>query len=120
MAFIHLGKKKEQKPSCCSSKIEVAVISKDEMSNNEGASIKILGSGCAKCNKLEAATKLALEQMGMQTDIEHVTDFSRIASYGVMTTPALVIDGRVVSYGKVLKSEEVVELLKEVKNNLHK
>lgn len=75
--------------------------------------VKVLGSGCAKCNQLEAATKEALQQLGMDTAIDHVTDFSEIAAYGVMTTPALVIDGKVVSYGKVLKTEEVVKILQK-------
>jgi small redox-active disulfide protein 2 len=77
--------------------------------------VKILGSGCVKCNQLEEATKAALEQLGMDTAIEHITDFARIASYGIMTTPALVIDGKVVSYGKVLKTEEVVKILQKVR-----
>ncbi len=51
----------------------------------------------------------------MGTEIEHVTDFARIAAYGVMSTPALVIDGKVVSYGKVLKTEEVVQILKKIR-----
>ena len=51
----------------------------------------------------------------MDTEIEHVTDFSVIAAYNVMTTPALVVDEKVVSYGKVLKVEEVVSLLKKVR-----
>ena len=51
----------------------------------------------------------------MDTTIEHVTDFSKIASYGVMSTPALVVDGKVVSYGKVLKTEEVVAILKKIR-----
>lgn len=54
--------------------------------------IKVLGSGCAKCHALETATKEALKELGMDTSIEHVTDFSQIAAYGVMTTPALVVD----------------------------
>ena len=70
----------------------------------------MLGSGCVKCNQLEAATKAALEQMGMDTTIDHVTDFAQIAAYGVMTT-ALVVDGKVVSYGKVLKTDEVIKIL---------
>jgi small redox-active disulfide protein 2 len=77
--------------------------------------VKVLGSGCAKCNALEAATKEALAQLGMDTSIDHVTDFAKIAAYGVMTTPALVIDGKVVSYGKVLKTQEVVSLLKKAR-----
>lgn len=76
------------------------------------ASIKILGSGCAKCNELEANTKAALVKLGLLTDIEHVKDFAKIASYGVMTTPALVKDNKVLSYGRVLSIDEIVELLK--------
>ncbi len=78
------------------------------------AYVKVLGSGCAKCNQLEAATKEALEKLGMDTTIEHVKDFTQIAAYGVMSTPALVVDGKVVSYGKVLKTEEVISILEKV------
>ena len=74
--------------------------------------IKILGGGCAKCNQLEAATIEALTELGMDTTIEHVRDFGQIASYGVMTTPARVVDGKVVSYGKVLKKDDVVGILR--------
>ena len=77
--------------------------------------MKILGSGCAKCNALEAATREALGKLGMDTAIDHVTDFSQIAAYGVMTTPALVVDGKVVSFGKVLKTDEVVKVLQKVR-----
>ncbi len=79
------------------------------------ARVKVLGSGCPKCNALELATKAALTQLGMDTTIEHVTDYAKIASYGIMSTPALVVDGKVVSYGKVLKTEEVVAILKKVR-----
>jgi len=88
---------------------------KAETAKTEGAGIKILGSGCAKCNQLETATREALRQLGMDTTIDHVTDFSQIAAYGVMTTPALVVDGKVVSFGKVLKTEEVVSILNKVR-----
>lgn len=77
--------------------------------------IKILGGGCAKCNALEAATVDALRELGMDTTIDHVRDFEKIAAYGVMTTPALVVDGQVVSYGKVLKKDEVIAILKKVR-----
>jgi small redox-active disulfide protein 2 len=86
-----------------------------EENNSENASIKILGSGCAKCNQLEKATKEAMEQLGINEPIDHVTDFTQIASYGVMSTPALVVDGKVVSYGKVLNTSQVVELLQKVR-----
>jgi len=51
----------------------------------------------------------------MDSTIEHITDFSQIAAYGVMTTPALVIDNKVVSYGKVLKVDEVVKIIQKVR-----
>ena len=54
---------------------------------------------------MEDAVRAALTELGMDTSIDHVTDFTQIAAYGVMTTPALVVDGKVVSYGKVLKKE---------------
>lgn len=80
-----------------------------DFGKNKGTDVKVLGSGCAKCNALEAATREALTQLGMDTTIDHVTDFAQIAAYGVMTTPALVVDGTVVSFGKVLKKDEVVD-----------
>ena len=86
-----------------------------EEEKKTGMGVKVLGGGCAKCNQLEAATVEALTELGMDTTIEHIKDWGEIASYGVMTTPALVIDGKVVSFGKVLKKDEVVKILKEVR-----
>jgi small redox-active disulfide protein 2 len=100
---------------CCGGGCDCESMEQAEKAKAEGASVKVLGSGCAKCNALELATKAALEQLGMDTTIEHVTDFAMIASYGVMSTPALVVDGKVVSYGKALKTEEVVAILKKVR-----
>lgn len=74
--------------------------------------IKILGSGCKNCEKLAANTKEALETLGMDAAIVKVTDFADIAAYGVMATPALVVDEKVLSYGKVLKAKDIVKLLK--------
>ena len=112
------GKKKEEsKGCCCGGNCDAETMAKAESAKTEGASVKVLGSGCAKCNQLEVATKAALEQLGMDSTIDHVSDFSQIAAYGVMTTPALVIDGKVVSYGKVLKAEEVVKILQKVRSN---
>lgn len=110
------GKKKEETTSCCcGGNCDAESMAKAESARTGGASVKVLGSGCAKCNQLEAAAKAALEQLGMDTTIDHVTDFSQIAAYGVMSTPALVIDGKVVSFGKVLKIEEVVKILQKVR-----
>ena len=77
--------------------------------------MKVLGSGCAKCNALEEATRTALTELNMDTTIEHVTDFAQIAAYGVMTTPALVVDGKVVSYGKVLNKDEAKAFIQKVR-----
>ena len=115
MALFGKKNKKEVTSCCCGGNCDVESMVKAEVAKSQGAGVKILGSGCAKCNQLEEATKAALEQLGMDTTIEHITDFARIASYGVMTTPALVIDGKVVSYGKVLKAEEVVKILQKVR-----
>lgn len=109
------NKDEETASCCCGGNCDAESMSIGETAKTEGASIKILGGGCAKCNQLEAATKAALEQLAMNVTIDHVTDFSQIAAYGVMTTPALVVDGKVVSYGKMLKTEEVVKILQKVR-----
>ena len=115
MGLFAKATKKEENSCCCGGNCNSETMAKAESAKIEGTSIKILGSGCAKCNQLEAATKAALEQLGMNTTVDHVTDFSQIAAYGVMTTPALVVDGKVVSYGKVLKTDEVVKILQKVR-----
>ena len=74
--------------------------------------IKILGSGCSNCKLLEANTKKAVDEMKIKADIEKVTDIAKIMEYGVMSTPALVIDEKVVSYGRVLSPNEIKKLLK--------
>lgn len=109
-------KKKEEKGCCCGgSCCTTETMAQAENTKKEGDSIKVLGSGCAKCNELEAATKEALAELGMDTNVDHVTDFAQIAAYGVMSTPALVVDGKVVSYGKVLKKDEVIKLIQKVR-----
>lgn len=117
MGLLGIGKKKEEVKDgcCCGGNCNAKATAHTETANKVGASVKVLGSGCAKCNQLEAAAKAALEQLGMNTVIDHVTDFTQIAAYGVMTTPALVVDGKVVSFGKVLKTEEVVKILQKVR-----
>ncbi|MFH1814030.1 MAG: thioredoxin family protein [Pseudomonadota bacterium] len=73
--------------------------------------IKVLGSGCRKCIELADNTRKALDARGQQADIVKVTDFAEIAAHGVMSTPALVIDGKLVSVGKVLSEQEIAGLL---------
>ncbi len=73
--------------------------------------IKILGSGCAKCRKLEENTKKAVSELGIEATFEKVTDYKDIVSYGVMSTPALVVDGCVKIAGQVISSEEIKKYL---------
>lgn len=108
------GKKTDKQESCCGNVSDESMKAAQE-AQTSGATVKVLGSGCAKCSQLEAATKAALEQLGMDTAIDHVRDFAQIATYGVMSTPALVVDGKVVSYGKVLSQEEVVKILQKAR-----
>ena len=111
------GKKKQEKiaPCRCGGSSAPASAERAETAGAGGARVKILGSGCAKCDQLEAAARRALAQLGMEEAVDHVTDFAQIAAYGVMTTPALVVDGKVASCGKVLKTEEVVKILQEMR-----
>lgn len=115
MALFGFGKKKEETSGCCCGGNCTPETMKEAEREKHNSGVKILGGGCAKCNQLEEATVKALQELGMDTTIEHVRDFEKIAAYGVMTTPALVVDGKVVSYGKVLKKEEVTEILKKVR-----
>ncbi len=75
--------------------------------------IKILGIGCKNCVNLAKNTEEALKELGMEATITKVTDMKDIAKYGIMRTPGLVIDEKVVSYGKVASAKEIAELLKK-------
>ena len=126
MALFNFGKKKEEetKPCCCGSvpKAEEAVgcccgsKAKAE-STCCGAAvdgiccIKVLGSGCKSCHALWEASKTAVQNMGLNIAVEYVTDMETIMGYGVMSVPALVVNEKVVSMGKVLKAADVELLL---------
>lgn len=112
MGLFRKKKKEEINGSCCNRENSSEIIEKSKKLQ-EGVAVKVLGSGCSKCNQLEKNVKLALEKLGLDTAIEHVTDFTQIASYGVMSTPALVIEKKVVSVGKVLTPEEALKLLQK-------
>lgn len=75
--------------------------------------IKILGAGCKNCNTLKENTETALKDSGIKAEIVEIKDFEEMAAYGVMSPPALIIDEKVVSTGKVLKSKEIVKILKK-------
>lgn len=73
--------------------------------------IKILGSGCKKCIALGENARVAAAAAGKQAEIVKVTDMAQIAAYGVMSTPGLVVDEKVVSTGRVLSAEEIGQLI---------
>lgn len=77
--------------------------------------IKVLGSGCKKCEVLTNNTKAAIEEMGIEAEVVKITDFKEIMAFGVMSTPTLVIDEEVVSVGKVLKPKEIGKLINKAK-----
>lgn len=74
--------------------------------------IKILGSGCPKCNRLEQLTREAVAELGLTATFEHVKEMDRIMAYPVMTTPALVIDEEVVVSGRMPSKDELAGWLK--------
>jgi len=73
--------------------------------------IKVLGSGCSKCKSLEQNTREAVEKLGINATIIKVDDIVEIMNYGIMTTPALVIDGKVALKGKTASVQELSALL---------
>lgn len=73
--------------------------------------IKVLGTGCAKCKSLEKVTRDAVEKTGVNATITKVEDIVEIMQYGIMSTPALVIDGEIVVKGKVPSVDEISKLL---------
>lgn len=79
----------------------------------EGLEIKVLGPGCVQCDRLEQELMQVMAETGIMADIEHVRDIKEIGRYGVMGTPALIINGEVKSVGKVPPKNKLIEWLKE-------
>ena len=73
--------------------------------------IKVLGSGCSKCKKLEENVHKAIAEKGIVATVEKVSDLKTIMAFGVMTTPALVVDEKVVSAGKLLSTSDIIKLI---------
>ena len=76
--------------------------------------MKVLGSGCKSCHELYENSQKAVSDMGLSVEVEYVTDMEKVVSYGVMSTPALVVNEKVVSMGKVLKPVDVEKLLRKL------
>jgi small redox-active disulfide protein 2 len=74
--------------------------------------VKILGTGCKKCQNLEAKVREVVQQNNIDAEVEKVTDLSAIVSYGIMMTPGLVIDEKVKSYGTIPKDDQILSWLR--------
>lgn len=120
MALFNFGKKKEEKkkaPACaCSCGChtgEVGKASKDcrAEAKDDVCSIKVLGAGCKSCHEQYENAKEAVKAMGLSVEVEYITDMQKVMEYGVMSMPALVVNEKVVSMGKVLKAADVEKLL---------
>ena len=75
--------------------------------------IRVLGHGCANCNRLEANAREAMARTGLEGVIDHVTDDAGIMAYGILSTPGLVVNGRLVSAGKVPNDQQLLEWLNQ-------
>ena len=112
MGLFGLGKRmeEEEKKGCyCGGNQETKTCCGEEA---EGiCCIKVLGAGCKSCHEQYESAKKAVEELGLSVEVEYVTDMEKIMAYGVMSMPAIVINEKVVSMGKVLKSAEVIKLI---------
>ena len=75
--------------------------------------IKVLGPGCARCNSLYKDTLDVIKTEGLDAEVEHATDISELVKYQVLSTPAFIIDEKVVSYGKALSKKDILKYIKE-------
>lgn len=76
--------------------------------------IKILGPGCAKCHELDKRTREVVQELGLDTSVEYVQDLNKIIEYGILTTPGLVVNGKVVCSGHVPSKDEITRILTSV------
>ena len=79
-----------------------------------GCNIKVLGAGCKSCHEQHENVKKAVADMKLDAEVEYITDMEKVMGYGVMSMPAIVVNEKVVSMGKVLKAAQVEELLKKL------
>ena len=118
MALFHFGKKKdEEKKSCaCSCGCSASEAGEPTSDCCSGTTeniccIKVLGAGCKSCHEQYEYAKEAVKAMGLSVEVEYITDLQKVMEYGVMQMPALVVNEKVVSICKVLKSADVEKLL---------
>ena len=119
MALFNFGKKKEEKkaPACACNcgcpTSEVRKITNDccPEAKDGICCIKVLGAGCKFCHEQYENAKEAVKSMGLSVEVEYITDMQKVMEYGVMSMPAIVVNEKVVSMGKVLKAADVEKLL---------
>ena len=121
MSLFHFGKKKEEKnASACACTCGCQTSETSEIANDccpeakDGiCCIKVLGAGCKSCHELYENAKEAVKAMGLSVEVEYITDMQKVMEYGVMSMPAVVVNEKVVSTGKVLKAADVEKLLRK-------
>lgn len=118
MALFGLGKKKQEEkkaPACCcggaESKVEESTGCCCGDTGSGIINIKVLGAGCKSCHEQYENAKAAVKAMGLTVEVEYITDMEKVMGYGVMSMPAIVVNEKVVSMGKVLKAADVEKLL---------
>lgn len=122
MALLHFGKKNEEKnaPACacsCGSSERETVKETGGCCGkavNGICCIQVLGAGCKSCHEMYENTRQAVQAMGLQTEVEYITDMKKVMEYGVMRMPALAVNEKVVSQGRVLKAADIEKLLAEI------
>ena len=132
MALFHFGKKKEEKkaPACCcgteaqaektagcfcgAARAEESPKTCCGSPVNGICCIKVLGAGCKSCHEQHENAKAAVKAMGLNLEVEYITDMEKVMGYGVMSMPAIVVNEKVVSMGKVLKAADVEKLLRKL------
>ena len=132
MALFHFGKKKKEKkaPACCCGTEAQAEETAGCCCGAAGAEespktccgapvngiccIKVLGAGCKSCHEQYENAKAAVKAMGLNLEVEYITDMEKVMGYGVMSMPAIVVNEQVVSMGKVLKTADVEKLFRKL------
>ena len=118
MALFNFGKKKdEEKKSCCCGSAPKSEESPSCCCGTpvEGiCCIKVLGAGCKSCHEQYENAKTAVQALGLNVEVEYITDMEKVMEYGVMSMPAIVVNDKVVSMGKVLKAADVEKLLRKL------
>ena len=113
MSLFGFGKKKEEAPSCCcGSAGQVGEAACCDDAGSGILSIKVLGAGCRSCHEQYENVRAAVRGMGLNIEVEYITDMEKVMGYGVMSMPAIVVNEKVVSMGRVLKAADAEKLLR--------